>query len=193
MTSSRVYGRGDSLVRALDHAEPPHRRRRVRRHHGGERIGQVDVPSTSSAASISRRAGAYLFRGVDVSRLSDDELALLRRRYLGFVFQSFNLLARTSALENVELPLVYRRVPARERRQRAREGAPRRRARRPRATTRPAELSGGQQQRVAIARAIVTEPRHDLADEPTGNLDTARKARSWTLLGRSTASAGSPW
>jgi putative ABC transport system ATP-binding protein len=134
-------------------------------------LGCLDVPTS----------GSYYFRGVDVSKLSRDQLALLRRNYLGFVFQGFNLLPRTPARENVELPLVYRGVRAAERRQRAaralkdvglegREGHT------------PAELSGGQQQRVAIARAIVTSPELLLADEPTGNLDSARKAEIMQLL-----------
>ncbi|MGD8998772.1 MAG: ABC transporter ATP-binding protein [Granulosicoccaceae bacterium] len=136
-------------------------------------IGCLDTPT----------AGHYLFEGVDVRGLSRNQRALLRRNYIGFVFQGFNLLARTSALENVELPLVYRGVPAAERRARAR-----------RALAEvglsgweehsPAELSGGQQQRVAIARAIVTEPAVLLADEPTGNLDTARSLEIMELLKR---------
>jgi putative ABC transport system ATP-binding protein len=134
-------------------------------------IGCLDVPS----------AGTYLFDGVDVGSLSRQQRALLRRSFLGFVFQGYNLLNRTSALENVELPLVYRGLLPRERRPRALRAL---------ATVgleawanhTPGELSGGQQQRVAIARAIVTEPTVILADEPTGNLDTARSREIMDLL-----------
>ncbi|MEQ8859303.1 MAG: ABC transporter ATP-binding protein [Pseudomonadales bacterium] len=124
-------------------------------------LGCLDVPS----------AGTYRFRGIDVGKLDRDELALLRRHFMGFVFQSFNLLPRVDALRNVELPLVYQGVPRAERRDRALDalGAVGL-SNRARATS--GQLSGGQQQRVAIARALVTEPPLLLADEPTGNLDT---------------------
>jgi len=134
-------------------------------------LGCLDVPSS----------GSYFFKGIDVGALSRDQRALLRRHYLGFIFQGFDLLNRTSALENVELPLIYRRTPARERHRRGLralevvglkgwEGHT------------PGELSGGQQQRVAIARAMVTEPVVLLADEPTGNLDTVRSQEIMELL-----------
>ena len=134
-------------------------------------LGCLDVPSS----------GAYLFRGVHVETLDRDQRALLRRRYLGFVFQGFNLLARTSALENVELPLLYRGEDRRTRHDRA-MAALDKVGLGPWADHSPAELSGGQQQRVAIARAIVTEPDVLLADEPTGNLDSARSIEIMELL-----------
>ena len=134
-------------------------------------LGCLDVPST----------GEFLFRGVHVEHLDRDERALLRRRYLGFVFQGFNLLARTTALENVELPLLYRGDPARERRATA-LAALDKVGLKPWWDHTPAELSGGQQQRVAIARAIVTNPDVLLADEPTGNLDSERSIEIMQLL-----------
>ncbi|MBK7074706.1 MAG: ABC transporter ATP-binding protein [Myxococcales bacterium] len=134
-------------------------------------LGGLDRPTT----------GSYFFRGVDVGALDRDQLARFRRHYLGFVFQGYNLLARTSALENVELPLVYRGIGRRERRRRA-LGALAEVGLADRAGHTPAELSGGQQQRVAIARAIVTDPALLLADEPTGNLDTVRKDEIMQLL-----------
>ncbi len=134
-------------------------------------LGCLDTPST----------GEYLFRGLHVETLSRDQRARLRRRFLGFVFQGFNLLARTSAQENVELPLLYRGESAKARHAAASKAL---------ASVgltgwehhTPAELSGGQQQRVAIARAIVTEPAVLLADEPTGNLDTQRSREIMELL-----------
>lgn len=129
----------------------------------------------------SPTSGSYCFRGVEVSQLTRDQRARLRRYYLGFVFQGYNLLKRTSALENVELPLIYRRVPARERHLAARQALA--------AVGLTGweahysnELSGGQQQRVAIARAIVTGPSVLMADEPTGNLDSARGQEIMELL-----------
>jgi putative ABC transport system ATP-binding protein len=134
-------------------------------------LGCLDTPS----------GGQYLFKGAHVEALSRDQRARLRRRYLGFVFQGFNLLARTSAQENVELPLLYRGDNASVRRTAATKalqsvglGGWENHT--------PAELSGGQQQRVAIARAIVTEPAVVLADEPTGNLDTQRSHEIMGLL-----------
>jgi putative ABC transport system ATP-binding protein len=125
--------------------------------------------------------GAYLFKGVDVGRLDRRRRALLRRKFIGFVFQGFNLLARISAVENVELPLVYRGTAAGERRELALQ-ALERVGLKGRELHTPAELSGGQQQRVAIARAIVTEPAVLLADEPTGNLDTKMSREIIDLL-----------
>ncbi|MBX9814351.1 MAG: macrolide ABC transporter ATP-binding protein [Proteobacteria bacterium SG_bin5] len=134
-------------------------------------LGCLDVPSQ----------GEFLFRGVHVERLDRDQRALMRRKYLGFVFQGFNLLARTTALENVELPLLYRGDAARERHATA-MAALDKVGLKPWWDHTPAELSGGQQQRVAIARAIVTNPDVLLADEPTGNLDSERSIEIMQLL-----------
>ncbi len=136
-------------------------------------LGCLDTPTQ----------GEYLFRGVPVQTMSRDQRALLRRRWLGFVFQGFNLLARTSALENVELPLLYRGEPAAQRHAAAREALAEVGLTGWEHHT-PGELSGGQQQRVAIARAIVTKPAVLLADEPTGNLDSERSAEIMVLISR---------
>ena len=134
-------------------------------------IGALDSPSR----------GEYLFEGLHVEELTRDERALLRRHYMGFVFQGFNLLARTTALENVELPLLYRGVPAAERHELARKALDRVGLLHWEGHT-PAELSGGQQQRVAIARALVSRPLLLLADEPTGSLDSRRSVEIMELL-----------
>ena len=134
-------------------------------------IGALDTPTY----------GEYLFQGVHVESLSRDERSLLRRQYFGFVFQGFNLLARTTALENVELPLLYRGIEAEERHRLARAALDRV-GLLPWEHHTPAELSGGQQQRVAIARAIVSKPLLLLADEPTGSLDSHRSVEIMQLL-----------
>ena len=137
----------------------------------------------------SPTAGRYLFRGIEVQALDRDQRALLRRHHLGFVFQGFNLLARTSALENVELPLVYR-GKAKARRRAAAMEALDRVGLAAWASHSPAELSGGQQQRVAIARALVASPDLLLADEPTGNLDSERSIEIMELLTELNRGAG---
>lgn len=177
----RIYGAGPTEVRALDGVSLDI--------HAGEFVA-VMGPSGSGKSTCMNilgcldvaTAGEYRFRGVEVGGLDRDELALLRRHFMGFVFQSFNLLPRVDALGNVELPLVYQGVRRAERRRRALAaldavGL----GDRARATA--SQLSGGQQQRVAIARALVTEPPLLLADEPTGNLDTATATGIMTLLG----------
>ena len=177
---TKVYGEGDAAVHALRGIDLSIR--------PGEFVAVMGTSGSGKSTCMNLlgcldtpTGGQYLFRGVDVGALDRDQRALLRRHYIGFVFQGFNLLARTSALENVELPLVYKRVPAKERHERARAalagvgltG---------RETHAPHELSGGQQQRVAIARALVTEPSLLLADEPTGNLDTVTSQEILELL-----------
>ncbi|MBK9326821.1 MAG: ABC transporter ATP-binding protein [Hydrogenophilales bacterium] len=135
-------------------------------------LGCLDTPTS----------GSYEFEGARVEQLTRNERALLRRHYLGFVFQGFNLLSRTTALENVELPLIYRGEPTARRHAAARD-ALRRVGLEGWEHHTPAELSGGQQQRVAIARAIVTRPHVLLADEPTGNLDTRTSREIMDLIG----------
>lgn len=177
---SKIYGEGEGEVRALrgiDLLIDPGEFVAVMGPSGSGKstcmniLGCLDTPS----------GGTYKFLGVPVGEMSADQRALLRRNYLGFVFQGFNLLSRTTALENVELPLIYRHVPAEERHARARQallevGLKGREAHV------PSQLSGGQQQRVAIARAIVSTPKVLFADEPTGNLDTVTSAEIMKLL-----------
>ncbi len=134
-------------------------------------LGCLDTPT----------AGSYRFKGIEVEHLNKDQRSLLRRHALGFIFQGFNLLARTSALENVELPLLYRGYTRKQRHEMAREALAQVSLSDKERNT-PAELSGGQQQRVAIARAIVTKPDTLFADEPTGNLDSKTTVEIMDLL-----------
>ena len=177
---AKTYGRGDAVFHALRGVDL-----RIDR---GEFVA-IMGPSGSGKSTLMNllgcldtpTAGSYLFNGIAIEALSKDQRSLIRRHALGFVFQGFNLLARTSALENVELPLLYRGVPAGQRREMAREAlASVGMANKMRNT--PAELSGGQQQRVAIARAIVTSPATLFADEPTGNLDSKTTVEIMELL-----------
>ena len=179
---SKVYGMGHAAVAALRGID-------LRIGHG--EFVAVMGPSGSGKSTCMNilgcldtpTAGSYRFDGVEVGRLSRDQRARLRRQYLGFVFQGFHLLGRSTARENVELPLVYRGMHAGERARRAAE-ALEQVGHTGWATHTPAELSGGQQQRVAIARAIVTRPQVLLADEPTGNLDSERGREIMDLLRR---------
>jgi putative ABC transport system ATP-binding protein len=179
---TRVFGEGQAAVRALRGIDIEIAR--------GEFVSMMGPSGSGKSTCMhilgcldSPTAGDYLFAGANVGGLTRNQRALLRRNFIGFVFQGFNLLARTTALENVELPLIYRGVAAAERRRQALNALD--------AvglagweTHSPSELSGGQQQRVAIARAIVTEPMVLFADEPTGNLDTARSLEIMELLTR---------
>jgi putative ABC transport system ATP-binding protein len=167
---TKVYALGDSELRALDGVSltiGP-----------GEFVAIMGASGSGKSTLMNilgcldrPTSGSYVLNGQEIASLSRGELAEVRNRTIGFVFQSFNLLSRTSAVENVELPLVYAGVPRRERAERARL-ALERVGLGSRLSHRPSQLSGGQQQRVAIARAIVNAPRVVFADEPTGNLDT---------------------
>ena len=177
---TKIYGTGEAEVAALGGINLDV--------HDGEFVA-VMGPSGSGKSTCMNilgcldapTSGQYYFRGVDVASISREDRAMLRRHYIGFVFQGFNLLKRTTALENLELPLIYRGVPRGERRRLglaalAQVGL----AERWRHTA--AELSGGQQQRVAIARALVASPSVVFADEPTGNLDSAKSHEIMQLL-----------
>jgi putative ABC transport system ATP-binding protein len=177
---TKVYGTGQAAVHALRGIDL-----RIER---GDFVAVMGPSGSGKSTCLnilgcldSPTSGSYHFMDVEISGLARNQRALLRRYYLGFVFQGYNLLNRTSALENVELPLIYRGVPAAERRAHALQAIQRVALNGWESHT-PSELSGGQQQRVAIARAIVTEPAVLFADEPTGNLDTACSKEIMELL-----------
>ena len=177
---TKIYGSGDAEVRALRGIDMDV--------NAGEFVAIMGPSGSGKSTAMNilgfldkPTAGHYFFGGAAVDHLSRDQLALLRRNFLGFVFQGYNLLARTSALDNVELPLIYQGMAGTKRRQLAREALAKV-GLEGREDHHPSQLSGGQQQRVAIARAIVTNPDVILADEPTGNLDTARSHEIMDLL-----------
>jgi len=166
----KVYGRGEAAVWALKGISM--------RIEEGEFVAIMGASGSGKSTCLNilgcldvPTSGRYSFKGMEVNRLTSDQRALLRRNYIGFVFQSFHLLDRTTALENVELPLIYKGLGPKKRKEMALE-ALELVGLRGREQHRPNELSGGEQQRVAIARAIVTRPLLLLADEPTGNLDS---------------------
>ena len=167
---SKIYEMGENKVYALNHINL-----NIKEHEFVSIIG----PSGSGKSTLMNMLGCldvptegtYILDGKPISKMSDDELANIRNKKIGFVFQGFNLLPKLTAIENVELPLIYQNVPSKERRERAKKALASV-GLEDRVNHTPNELSGGQQQRVAIARALITNPPLILADEPTGNLDS---------------------
>ena len=178
----KTYGEGDTAVHALRGISLTVERGEYVAIMGASGSGKSTLMNILGCLDIPS-SGRYQLDGVDVSRLTDRQLALVRNRRIGFVFQAFNLIPRTSAQANVELPLAYAGLKAAERRRRA-AAALAMVGLSDRAKHEPNKLSGGQQQRVAVARALVTAPALVLADEPTGNLDTQSSADVLAVLDR---------
>ncbi len=176
----KTYGKGEAQTHALNGIDFSIKK--------GEFISIMGASGSGKSTSMniigcldSPSSGEYLFNNINVEKLNRNQLALIRKNYIGFVFQGFNLLGRTSALENVELPLVYRKVPSKQRKELA-MNALKKVGLESVAHHAPSQLSGGQQQRVAIARALVSDPLILLADEPTGNLDSIKSEEILNLL-----------
>ena len=179
---TKTYGLGETLVHALRGTSLTVHRGEYVAVMGSSGSGKSTLMNILGCLDIPT-SGRYLLDGVDVSRLTDRQLALVRNRRIGFVFQAFNLIPRTSALSNVELPLAYAGLKSNERKRRA-MAALTMVGLADRARHEPNQLSGGQQQRVAVARALVTAPALVLADEPTGNLDTQSSGEVLAVLDR---------
>ncbi len=177
---SRVYGMGEAEVRALDGINLDIEKGEFVAIMGPSGSGKSTAMNVLGCLDVPT-SGQYHFNGVEVAHLTQDQRALLRRHYLGFIFQGYNLLPRTSALQNVELPLIYKGLGRAERHAAATEALAKVGLAH-RASHDPSELSGGQQQRVAIARALAGNPQVILADEPTGNLDTKLSAEIMEVL-----------
>ena len=166
----KTYEMGDEVVRALDHANMHIRQGEFVVIIGPSGSGKSTLMNIIGCLDLAT-SGTYLLDGQPIEDYSENELAKVRNKKIGFIFQNFNLITKLTAEENVELPLIYQRIPMRERQERV-EAALNRVGLWKRRHHKPTELSGGQQQRVAIARALVTRPSLFLADEPTGNLDS---------------------
>ena len=179
---TRIYGTGEAQVRALDGISLDIQKGDFVAMMGPSGSGKSTAMNVMGCLDVPT-SGTYHFNGVEVAHLTQDQRALLRRHYLGFIFQGYNLLARTSALHNVELPLIYKGLGRAERHAAATEALAKVGLAH-RAHHDPSELSGGQQQRVAIARALAGNPEVILADEPTGNLDTRLSVEIMEVLQR---------
>lgn len=176
----KVYNPGENEVRALDHVSVQIHEKEFVAIIGQSGSGKSTLMNMLGCLDVPT-SGTYMLHGKDVSNMSDDELSDIRNQEIGFIFQGFNLIQNLTALENVELPLIYRGVSKKERMELS-KGALKKVGLENRMDHKPAEMSGGQQQRVAIARAIAQAPPIILADEPTGNLDSASSKEIMGIL-----------